>query len=376
MAEYVKAKPEEKQDVLDFINYVFSNFNGPHEFKHLQPKCYADEEEGLGAEHYLVKEDGRIRACVACKTIQMNICSKALKVTEIGNVSVNPYRRGLGYMQKLVSWAVEDSIKENADFVILGGQRQRYGYFGFDHAGYQFVFRICDANIKHALKDVDDSAITFETMDMKNEEQLDFASKIYSDRIMHTVRPKKELGDILKNWGNDVRLIRKNGKMAGYLVGRFAECVLADEKDMPEVLKAAFTRLCFHEVFFRVATYEAERIDYISSVCESYTLNPVEQIRVINWKNILEALLLLKASTMTLDDGEAVFAIEGEGLKISVKQNVPTVEKVNEIPEGARSFTNIEAQRLFLQLKSFARPEREFRNWLPLPFFVDNGDQF
>ena len=65
MQEILTATAKDKEDVIDFANYVFSQSRVPHDFKTLIPVAYADEVEGLGAEHYLIKKDGKIRATAA-----------------------------------------------------------------------------------------------------------------------------------------------------------------------------------------------------------------------------------------------------------------------------------------------------------------------
>lgn len=42
MIEYRFAAPEHRADLIDFINYVFSQNSVPHDFKTLIPKVYAD----------------------------------------------------------------------------------------------------------------------------------------------------------------------------------------------------------------------------------------------------------------------------------------------------------------------------------------------
>ena len=58
MIEYRFAAPEHRADLIDFINYVFSQNSVPHDFKTLIPKVYADgrglyphpQDGGRGAE--------------------------------------------------------------------------------------------------------------------------------------------------------------------------------------------------------------------------------------------------------------------------------------------------------------------------------------
>ena len=73
MIEYLRAEKNDKEEIIDFINYVFSQNFCPHDFKTLLPKAYSDDVCGIGAQHYVVKEDGKIKATVAIRTIDFDL---------------------------------------------------------------------------------------------------------------------------------------------------------------------------------------------------------------------------------------------------------------------------------------------------------------
>ena len=101
MIEYRKALPHEEADILDFINYVFSQAHRPHDFKLLLPKVYAHE--GFYRYHYVAVKDGRIRGTVAVLPLEMQVMpGKTLKIGYVGSVSAHPYDKGAGHMKKLM----------------------------------------------------------------------------------------------------------------------------------------------------------------------------------------------------------------------------------------------------------------------------------
>ena len=63
MIEYRFAAPEHRADLIDFINYVFSQNSVPHDFKTLIPKVYADG-RGYDGIHAIVLDDGRVKGVV------------------------------------------------------------------------------------------------------------------------------------------------------------------------------------------------------------------------------------------------------------------------------------------------------------------------
>ena len=240
MVEYIKANIKDKADIIDFINYVFSQNGTPHDFKKLAPKSYADHINDLGAEHYMVKDDGRIKAIVANRIVKMNIYGHTLTVGLIGNVAVHPYSRGNGYMSDLLNMAIEDAKTKDIDILALGGQRQRYGYFGFEPGGYRFCFRLTDSNIRHALTEIDVSDIRFSELKAENTDLIDFAYSLYVQRSVHTIRTRESFLDIVHSWNSRCRIIYKNSQCIGYILDNATEIVLLNESDFPEVLKALF----------------------------------------------------------------------------------------------------------------------------------------
>ncbi len=57
--------PEEEEQLLDFINLVFSQVRVPHDFEALLPKVYAHP--GFSRLHAVAAEEGRIRASYGCE---------------------------------------------------------------------------------------------------------------------------------------------------------------------------------------------------------------------------------------------------------------------------------------------------------------------
>ncbi|MBQ6646260.1 MAG: GNAT family N-acetyltransferase, partial [Clostridia bacterium] len=100
---YTNGAPGEMPEIIDFINYVFSQAHVPHDFKALLPKVYGDDAP-LGVErfHFLAKQDGKIVGCVACRPTELIFGDQTLSCGFVGSVSVHPYHRGEGHMKRLM----------------------------------------------------------------------------------------------------------------------------------------------------------------------------------------------------------------------------------------------------------------------------------
>ena len=375
MLEYITTETDFKEDIIDFINYVFSQSRKPHDFKTLVPKSYADDAKGLGAVHYIAKKDGKIKAVVATRIIDVFVNGKILKYGLIGNVAVHPYSRGEGYMKTLLNIAIEDAKERKIDILALAGQRQRYGYFGFENAGSNFSFELSSANIRHCFGDIDCSDITLKPMTDATEAEIDTALSLYEKKVFHCIRPRDEFRIIMRTWSSPCFIIYKNEKMIGYAFGPFHEVILENEMDFPAVLKAFFEKDNISEIGITVPAYLSERAKFLSGICECCGVVTAEMTSVLNWKNTLDGFLSLKSTYTALQDGITEFAIDDEALRITVENGVPYIEETTK-SQNMISFTKSEAQQKFFDIPSLLFPDEHFKNWLPLPFVIDAPDSY
>lgn len=371
MVEYLKASKNDKEEIIDLINYVFSHDYRPHDFKTLLPKAYSDEVDGLGAEHYIVKEDGKIKAVVANRISDADYSGNMLKIGYIGSVAVHPYSRGKGYMTKLMEMAASDAKKLGVQLLALTGKRQRYEYFGFENAGIAYNFTISSANIRHALADVDAGDISYREMTAQNPDEIRLACRIHNEKPCHTVRSYDEFLRIMHSWAQKSYVIYKKDEMIGYSFGQFGELVLKDESDYPAVIKAMLDK---ESANITAASYERGKIEFLSSICENYSIGHTEKICVLDWKPVIYALLTLKSGITALCDGEKAFSIDGEGICISVKNNTITVQSA--VPDkNTKVLSHNQAERIFFELDGLLN-NGEYGNWFPLPFYIDRADKF
>lgn len=373
MTEFVIGTAADREEIIDFINYVFSQAHRPHDFKKMMPKSYADDAIDLGAVHYLAKKDGKIKAVIAQRIMDVNCGGNRLKLGLIGNVSVHPYSRGEGYMKQLMAMAIRDAKTRGVDMMALGGQRQRYAYFGFENAGANLRFSVTKENIRHCFGDLDVSDISFRDFDEATEPELREAIALYESRPYYGVRPWVEYRNIMRTWQRSSRLILRQGGIIGYSSGD--ELVLRQEADLGPVLKALFAADGLGEMKLTVMPWQTERAAFLSRICEGSSIAEQEQIRVLNWQRVLQTLLSFKAAYTALQDGTVALAIDGQSLQITVAGGKPLVEAC-EATENAIPMTQNEALLRLFGLNSLLLPEEIFKNWAPLPFMIDGPDTY
>ncbi len=372
--EYVVAAPADHEDCLDFGNFVFSQAHAPHDFRALLPKVYGGNVKCTEeAKHFIARRDGRIRAMVACLPTTMHYLDRTLSIGFVGTVSVHPYARGEGHMKRLMADMLADAKAQGYDMLALGGQRQRYGYFGFESAGVVPQFTVTETNLRHCTADLDCSDVAFSELTEECPAEVDFAHRLSQSQPIFGERTRERFLDVVHSWKSRCRLVRVGGEMVGYVMGDAVEIALTDEALLPKVLKALFAEAGLQGVTIVAAPCQTERIRILSGLCESCSIVTKGKVNVLNWPKVIETLLALKASYETLCDGCAALSIDGECFTIRVENNVPSVSCGGE-PELA--LTKLAAENLLFGAESLVVAHPLFRNWLPLPFYMSSADTF
>lgn len=371
--EYRLSLPSEWDDVVDFANFVFSQAHRPHDFKTLLPKVYADGAPEI-ARHFVAVRGGRIRAMVADCLQELRLGDRTLRAGMVGTVSVHPYSRGEGHMKKLMAMMIDDAQQSGLDLLILGGQRQRYGYFGFDNFGCTPHYTLTDASVRHGCAGVDASGISFSELTEEKPDEVDFAWALSQRQISAGVRPRAEFLMRMHSWNQSCRLIRREGEAVGYVMGDAAEIALTDEALLPAVLKALMADRSLKRLELDVMPYEKERTAQIAPIVEGCVLRGEEMVRVLNWERVLDALMRLRARSGRMLDGEAALEIDGERLTLRAENNRTAVER------GGRSaelvLTGREAVRLLMGMEGALCADARLLNWLPLPLHISGADTF
>jgi len=138
-------------------------------------------------------------------------------IYDIGIVSVHPYARSKGYMKLLMNEALEDMRVNGADLSSLGGQRQRYEYFGYSPCGALFSFSCSATNMRHRLGRDFQPEITFKEILSSGDQELDVIGNMHSRKKAYIERPRDRIFDIMTTWKNRILGVWRHKEMIGYL---------------------------------------------------------------------------------------------------------------------------------------------------------------
>jgi predicted N-acetyltransferase YhbS len=390
--QYSIAEMKDYEELMDFSNYVFSHAHSPTDFPGLLPKLYKREYfmEGI---HYIAREDGRIRAAVGAYPLRLNVLEESLPGRGIGMVSVHPYARSRGYMRTLMDMALTDMRRDGIVFSCLGGQRQRYEYFGYTPTGTQIAFECRRTNIRHFLGSDFSPALSLRPL-KEGDVELEDIYRIHQSKAARFERDRGKFFDILSSWKNRIFTLLDGTRFAGYMVYNDTENTMV-EINLTDLRRMAEALACFlnyaggkDRVSVNVQPWETAKLEAFAAFAEDYRISTAYSFAVFDWRSFLSVLLKLKSAGGGQTSGRiplewnAVFRIGGgmppeSCFRITVQGGEARISP--DSGEGAVVLDPLRAIRFFFSPLSPWTPPMPHQNpfpqsILPLPLFFETPD--
>ena len=370
-----RGTPEMYDDLMDFMNYVFGFDGDGRDFKKLLPKCYNREYDPC-CNNYVVTENGKLRAAIGAYDADLSVNGEILKTRGIGNVAVHPYFRSMGYMKDCMHMALRDMIEDGVDLSLLGGQRQRYQHFGFDHAGAEYGVSVDRGNLRRAFEGVPLPEIELRDVGEEDTELIDRMYALHSARAYRMIRSREAFFDIARSWRSNVTAILRDGEFRGYFTGELNELTLTDPADLADVVRNYVKQR--GDLHLHVPGWETETVEALLAFGGGISYGNSEMFNILNYRHVTEVLLKFKASREILGDGELTLLIHGfagdERFRIAVKDNEVTVENTG--AEADLELGHLEAVRFTAGIFSgkWQALPLPVRSWFPLPLYTDPAD--
>lgn len=383
---YRIAGPDDRENYIDFINYVFSHDHCPHDFKTLIPKEYRDGISGNAVHFLALNEKEQIRAVVAVLPFEMQAGQYTLSCGYIGSVSVHPYARGEGHMKKLMAMANAWMQEEQMDLAVLAGRRQRYQYYGYTKGGVLLSYHVNADNIRHALKDVNTDAFRLQAVTSPGDPSLAFMQELHARTPVHVQRDASQLYYILTGEYRELYAVFKKeaDTFAGYLAvcpdGSVSELLLSDMGDYTAVLKLWADTCECRDLNLRILPWERDAACILDTFAEDISIESCDSIRIFNWERTLPALLTMRQlASGSLTDGSFHICVDGNHMTTSVKNGVITCSMESNAESACVSCDSLHLQERIFSTGTLLHPQPlndEPRDWFPLPFAVPAPDHF
>lgn len=278
--------------------------------------------------------------------------------------------------------AIEESIRLGDDIMMLGGDRHRYGYFGFEPMGLEYSVRIRKRDLIH-------KGIPFENncecipLTSESREAIEGIKAIHNSLPFTPVRSDEKFCDIMHSWHCTPYYVTEDGRFIGYFTVNRNGHSIADFRpaDCNDWYKLA---LCVFEIIdedafnVRVPEFDRELLNILIPVFGDIDYGHSEMFNILNYEKILRAFMSIKATYAPLCDGSVIMLIHGyrcdEKIKITVKDNNISVESTDSKPDF--EFEHREAERIFGSLESESRYKlpANIAQWFPLPLFSYPAD--
>lgn len=381
MIHYRLANESDREAIIDFIDMVFSMVRVPHDFEALLPKVYAPERRALTGIHMLAEDDaGRLCGCLGMLIYPLRVAGETLRVGYLGSMAVHPRARGQGVMGELVRRQAERAKDMDIDLLALGGQRQRYGYGGFETGGTTHLYSLSQANVRHALADVDASQVVLRDARQEDAARL-FA--LYDAQIVAGARNEADFLAILQSYNHRAVTIERGGQPVGYL------CLSGDGQEVSELvvqepalilpaLKCWAQGQSARMLHVAAAPQDVTLNRLLAPICESDAISPCCMLRVMRPECVLGAYMRLKNALSPLPDGQLVLGWEGLGAyRLTVENGRAAAEPTDAAPDIA--LPGLAMHRLLFAHNRFAAPVVESplaERWFPLPVHIPEPDSF
>ena len=397
----VKAVTADREEMIDFANYVFSHAHRSLDFPSMLPKLYKSE-YFMDSVHYLVKEDCKIKAAVGAYPLEWEFASGIkLPGRGIGMVSVHPYSRSKGYMRDLMNRAMSDMREDGIVFSCLGGNRQRYEYFGFSPLGSNYSFDIEDENIKHTLGKDWKTDLSLSEVKAENKDLLDNICAMHLAKKSRITRPRDRFFDTLVSWKAKAYSFTLGGIFFGYFISRpnrnggmgISEINLNDTTYMTEALALIMKELDHSSLRVSAGPHETGKIAALAKFAENFTISPTYQFAILDIPRFTLPFMQLALETKKPMDGSFMFYIKPDKeeknqslceMKLEINGGMASVEsrEIAAEPENYNAelcLSHNEAQYfLFSPLCREIFPaisgNKFLQSLLPLPLFYETPD--
>lgn len=362
----------ENQDILDFANMVFSMEYGSIDFEELYPKAYSRKYCHIPV-HHTIEADGKIKALldVYPVTMKLNGSEMSIKAAYIGTVAVHPKHRGKGYLTELMQRAEQDAEKNGFDLMLLDGNRHRYRNYGFEHAGVKYNFSMRLSNLWHRCEELYPKEAlcaprySFEEIDGESA-YIPFLFALYQRRAV-TTRTREQFFLCLKSGLAATYVVLEGKRAVGYInlsndEKNILEFELEESAYIPRMLCDFMEGMGLGQIGLSVGMDEISKINQLEGASAYYNLSVSHQMKLLCPERVLDFLVEWRKKydtcVINADEIKKLWSV----LKVSDMEKISLLTTPRYFMEIQKGENNL--------LKGIPS------DWLPLPFFLPDGDAF
>ena len=298
----------ELRAVTQFAKKVFDV-----DFPNYLPYIYG-EHATTGRYHFVVRENGEYAAAVLSFPNDLHVKDRVLGTVGVGTVCVREESRGRGYMTDLLAECLMDARDRGASLLILGGQRQRYEYYGFASSGVYSSYKVSYSSKTHCLGDRPSKY----TAEIAKPEDGAVLVEIMKDRTVYADRYAESFVDNAQHDWNKVYLFREGNEVVGYCVSNDEMSWIGElafrrgidpAEAVDEVILCAFAR-GRDSLNVEVPAHEFRLAERMSAVCGGWDKGAYASLCFIDFPAAINAFGRLRDLGKDADGDKFVLEIE------------------------------------------------------------------
>ncbi|MDP6698193.1 MAG: GNAT family N-acetyltransferase [Candidatus Latescibacteria bacterium] len=368
------------EEAMDVLNFSFG-FDHPHNFEALLPVLYHPGAEAMSW-NWALREEGSIRAIVGVFPLTWKLGDATLRIAGVGGVCCHPRYRKHGFMGQLMRHCVEAMREEGYPLSWLGGQRQRYGYYGYEKCGIKYQLSLAPNNVRHVFGD-GDLGIEFRPLERQDRTHLQGVIGLHDAHPIRGVRPRERFYDMLLSWYHKPHIaISPDSRMIGYVVAngngdRITE-ILAVNEGEPELQIAAAWVQQHGEATFDLGPSN-RLLPKLAAVCGGMSVHSSGNWQIFDWAAALDALLKAQGTLIPLTDGAVVIEIADYG-KVLLEVAGGSARCIRSDAAPALQTDAFTAMRLLFgplppaTVLALPQAAAALEQWCPLPLFWGRQD--
>jgi len=295
MAKMRNPRRDELDYLFNFSNRIFKYERGGWNLTFVRGQLEAFSMDDI----LVIEEDGRIVSGLYMKPYKVYICGAVLEGAEVGGVATDERYRGRGFASTILREAVRQMTARGCDISTLGGYRDRYARWGWEHGGTTRTYTITERSVRYAGDHSGIEMTMYEPPDPTLKRKI---IKAYEGQAIHMVRPKVDHDltyDVKKFVGMEVWAFESEEGGFAYMVALRSQdggslSVLEHGGD-PEVLapglRKAFEEWDLKEIRVPSPGIYTEFTPFLEQMSMSWVLHPSRQLNILSLRGCLEKLL-------------------------------------------------------------------------------------
>jgi len=372
--EIKRLKKDDCESLLEFLNRVFTAHNGCEmDFKSMFPRIFKKDDKKMSW-HLGAKLDGELCGVIASYPLVWKVGGESLNISASGNIAVDECVRGKGIMGTLLKQIETEDRAAGFDISYLHGDRFRYGNYGFEKCGVEYIFDMT----RSMLSTVDlNEELSFVNVTLQDKNFLKALYDFYNTQKSYLLRDFDDFLDALTaKKKTPVAVLSKCGDIVGYFcindANEINEIYLEEPMTLAEIIKGYMLKNDIKEISISMAGF-SPLINQALRWCGRYKIIQPGNFKVLNFKRVVESFMREKCEYEYLPDGEltidsdifGTWEIKKQGKEISVN---PFEGKAQIYLPGNSAYQFIFGPSAPI-CKSGDESDVLAKMWFPLPLF-------